>query len=76
MNWFERLLWRRHLWRQRRHCAAHGHDITGPHLALGGWQVYTCTRCAYRFRADRLRAAEDVFDALPRNACAPTAGER
>ena len=31
-----------------------GHSITGPHLALGGWQVYTCLRCPYRFRADQV----------------------
>jgi hypothetical protein len=57
MSWLEWLLWR---WDRRkavRYCAQHGHDITGPHLAMGGFQVYTCTRCVYRFRADRMISA-------------------
>ena len=54
MSWLEWLVWRWDLRQLRKVCESRGHDITGPHLAAGGWEVYTCRRCAYRFRADRV----------------------
>jgi len=50
----ERLLWRWDHRRAKKRCERRGHDITGPHRAAGGWQVYICTRCPYRFRASSL----------------------
>lgn len=61
MTWFfEWLVWRRDLRQLRKVCESRGHDITGPHLALGGWQVYTCTRCVYRFPASMLLRNEHL----------------
>lgn len=53
MTWLEWLVWRWDRRRARQVCKRAGHDIRGPEQTLGGWQVYHCTRCPHRFRADR-----------------------
>ena len=68
MTFAEWLLWRWDRRRARRACERGGHHVTGPHLAVGGWYVYNCTRCPYRFRADRvlpIASVDDVPEQVP-----------
>lgn len=57
MSWLEWLLWKLDGHRAARTCRQAGHDTVGPELTIGGWYIYRCTRCPYRFRADETISA-------------------